>query len=56
VAARVTASGFASVPQASVDPLEISVKGLKAGGYTAKARIGAAPPSRHEPDPIAARR
>lgn len=32
----------------SVDPVEIRVPGLKAGGYTAKARIGQAPPSRHD--------
>ena len=32
----------------SVDPVEIRVPGLVAGGYTAKARIGEAPPSRHD--------
>jgi uncharacterized membrane protein len=32
----------------SVDPVEIRVAGLVAGGYTAKARIGEAPPSRHD--------
>jgi hypothetical protein len=36
------------VPADATGPLEISVKGLKAGGYTAKARIGPAPPSRHD--------
>jgi uncharacterized membrane protein len=36
------------VPADELGPLEISVKGLKAGGYTARARIGAAPPSRHD--------
>lgn len=32
----------------AVGPIEVAVKGLKAGGYTARARIGAAPPSRHD--------
>lgn len=36
------------VPADELGPIEISVKGLKAGGYTARARIGAAPPSRHD--------
>jgi uncharacterized membrane protein len=36
------------IPGDSVEPVEIRVPGLKAGGYTAKARIGEAPPSRHD--------
>jgi uncharacterized membrane protein len=36
------------IPGESVEPVEIRVPGLKAGGYTAKARIGEAPPSRHD--------
>lgn len=36
------------IPADSVDPVEIRVAGLRAGGYTAKARIGQAPPSRHD--------
>jgi uncharacterized membrane protein len=36
------------IPGDSVEPIEIRVPGLKAGGYTAKARIGEAPPSRHD--------
>ncbi len=32
----------------TVEPVEIRVAGLEAGGYTAKARIGEAPPSRHD--------
>jgi uncharacterized membrane protein len=36
------------IPADSVEPVEIRVPGLRAGGYTAKARIGEAPPSRHD--------
>jgi uncharacterized membrane protein len=36
------------IPGDSTEPVEIRVPGLKAGGYTAKARIGEAPPSRHD--------
>lgn len=36
------------IPGDSVEPVEIRVPGLRAGGYTAKARIGEAPPSRHD--------
>ncbi len=36
------------IPGDSVEPIEIRVPGLKAGGYTAKVRIGEAPPSRHD--------
>lgn len=36
------------LPADSADPVEIRVAGLRAGGYTAKARIGQAPPSRHD--------
>jgi uncharacterized membrane protein len=36
------------IPGDSTEPVEIHVPGLKAGGYTAKARIGEAPPSRHD--------
>jgi uncharacterized membrane protein len=36
------------LPGDSVEPLEVRVPGLTAGGYTAKARIGEAPPSRHD--------
>jgi uncharacterized membrane protein len=36
------------LPGDTVEPLEIRVPGLKAGGYTAKVRIGEAPPSRHD--------
>jgi uncharacterized membrane protein len=36
------------IPGDSTEPVEIRVLGLKAGGYTAKARIGEAPPSRHD--------
>jgi hypothetical protein len=36
------------IPGETVEPVEIRVPGLKAGGYTAKARIGEAPPSRHD--------
>jgi uncharacterized membrane protein len=32
----------------TVEPVEIRVPGLQAGGYTAKVRIGEAPPSRHD--------
>lgn len=36
------------LPGDSVEPVEIRVQGLKAGGYTAKVRIGQGPPSRHD--------
>jgi len=36
------------IPEGTADPVEIRVAGLRAGGYTAKARIGEAPPSRHD--------
>lgn len=36
------------IPADTADPVEIRVSGLAAGGYTAKARIGDAPPSRHD--------
>jgi hypothetical protein len=32
----------------TAEPLEIRIPGLSAGGYTAKVRIGEAPPSRHD--------
>ena len=43
-----TAPLIRQIPGESVEPVEIRVPGLRAGGYTAKARIGEAPPSRHD--------
>jgi uncharacterized membrane protein len=36
------------LPGDSAEPTEIHISGLTAGGYTAKVRIGEAPPSRHD--------
>jgi uncharacterized membrane protein len=36
------------IPADAVDPVEVRVPGLRAGGYTAKARVGESPPSRHD--------
>ncbi len=34
--------------EGSVEPMEVHLPGLRAGGYTARVRIGQAPPSRHD--------
>jgi hypothetical protein len=36
------------LPGDGAEPTEIHISGLQAGGYTAKVRIGEAPPSRHD--------
>jgi uncharacterized membrane protein len=36
------------LPGDGAEPAEIHISGLQAGGYTAKVRIGEAPPSRHD--------
>jgi uncharacterized membrane protein len=36
------------LPGDAAEPAEIRISGLQAGGYTAKVRIGEAPPSRHD--------
>jgi len=36
------------LPASAPEPAEIAIPGLKAGGYTARVRIGEAPPSRHD--------
>jgi len=36
------------LPEDAPEPAEVHVSGLQAGGYTAKVRIGEAPPSRHD--------
>ena len=36
------------LPEDAPEPAEVHISGLQAGGYTAKVRIGEAPPSRHD--------
>ena len=36
------------LPEDAPEPAEVHIAGLQAGGYTAKVRIGEAPPSRHD--------